>query len=416
MSNGLTTTFALDVQGLPEVIYTSPSTGSGQVGNAYLHLPGVIVAESADGETRYLLSDGLGSIRQAVDESGAVVAYNEYDPYGNSVENDSVPYGFTGEWWEDEVGLLYLRARWYAPETGVFLSVDSVEGEPPYQYVGGDVVNLTDPSGNDPCTDDDPTTICHTPPTGPGAPTIPSQLPLATGSGCNCNFTAGGYAEGVSDTISFAFRTGVEAGREIVYDFATMERATFTYETMRLFHGSDDDPKALYGVGTGLLEKVKAFYFLSLHHFDSNWHLQDEYRDRFEGYTIGVNTPVVEIGAGWMLVWSHGGHNGVTGELQVSGMGPYYAFGLGMDLPLVVSSGVMATNYTPSSDYEDYGNTIQDMQRMRDDIRSGKYEDPAPLSWPVFGEIFGILATPERDKAAAKLEQDYLYTPERCNK
>ena len=45
---GTTTTyFALDVLGLPEVIQTSPSTGSGQAGNSYLHLPGVIVAESA---------------------------------------------------------------------------------------------------------------------------------------------------------------------------------------------------------------------------------------------------------------------------------------------------------------------------------------------------------------------------------
>ena len=138
---GLSTThFALDVQGLPEVIYTSE-------GNAYLHLPGVIMAESAEGEVRYLLSDGLGSVRQGVDETGAVVAYNEFDPYGNPVQNDSTPYGFTGEWWEEDVELLHLRARWYAPDTGTFLSVDSVEGEPPYQYVRGNPVNLTDPSG-----------------------------------------------------------------------------------------------------------------------------------------------------------------------------------------------------------------------------------------------------------------------------
>ncbi len=138
---GITTTyFALDVQGLPEVIYTSE-------GNAYLHLPGVTVAESSTGETRYLLSDGLGSIRQAVDESGAVVAYNEFDPYGNPVQNDSSPYGYTGEWWQDEVELLHLRARWYSPGTGTFLSVDAVESEPPYQYVGGNPVNWTDTSG-----------------------------------------------------------------------------------------------------------------------------------------------------------------------------------------------------------------------------------------------------------------------------
>jgi hypothetical protein len=33
------------------------------------------------------------------------------------------------------------------PETGTFLSVDPVESEPPYQYVRGNPVNLTDPSG-----------------------------------------------------------------------------------------------------------------------------------------------------------------------------------------------------------------------------------------------------------------------------
>jgi hypothetical protein len=44
--DGVTTHFALDVAaGLPEVIYTSE-------GNAYLHLPGVIMTESAAGETR----------------------------------------------------------------------------------------------------------------------------------------------------------------------------------------------------------------------------------------------------------------------------------------------------------------------------------------------------------------------------
>ncbi|MCI0530025.1 MAG: RHS repeat-associated core domain-containing protein, partial [Nitrospira sp.] len=139
-----TTNFVLDVAGgLPEVIYTSE-------GNVYLHLPGVIVAESSTGETRYLLSDGLGSARQAVDENGAVVAYNEFDPYGNPVQNESGPYGFTGEWWEDEIGLLHLRARWYSVETGTFISKDPIEDEPPYQYVRGNPITLIDPSGYGP--------------------------------------------------------------------------------------------------------------------------------------------------------------------------------------------------------------------------------------------------------------------------
>jgi len=30
---------------------------------------------------------------RAVDDTGAVTGYNEYDPYGNPVENGSEPYG-----------------------------------------------------------------------------------------------------------------------------------------------------------------------------------------------------------------------------------------------------------------------------------------------------------------------------------
>ncbi len=146
---GVTTTyFALDGQGLPEVIYTSQ-------GETFLHLPGVIMTESPEGDVRYLLSDGLGSVRQAVDETGAVVAYQAFDPYGNPADNNGgEPYGFTGEWWESYSELLYLRARWLMPETGTFLSRDSVEGEPPYAYVRGRVANLTDPSGYFPTKDD----------------------------------------------------------------------------------------------------------------------------------------------------------------------------------------------------------------------------------------------------------------------
>jgi hypothetical protein len=50
-TNGTTTTFALDVQGLPEVLYTSD-------GERYLHLPGLILTDDGS-QTRHLLSDGL---------------------------------------------------------------------------------------------------------------------------------------------------------------------------------------------------------------------------------------------------------------------------------------------------------------------------------------------------------------------
>lgn len=153
---GVTTThFALDVQGLPEVIYTSPSADSG--GESYLHLPGVIMTESSSGEVRYLLSDGLGSVRQAVDETAQVVAYYEFDPYGVPVNNNGGdPYGYTGEWYGGYTHLLHLRARWYAPETGAFLSRDAWPGSTyrpnslqGYSYTGNNPVRYQDPSGFD---------------------------------------------------------------------------------------------------------------------------------------------------------------------------------------------------------------------------------------------------------------------------
>jgi RHS repeat-associated protein len=64
--------------------------------------------------------------------------------YHSSIDNS---YGYTLVWYRSYMNLLFLRARWYAPETGTFLSKDPVESEPPYLYVRGNPINGTDPSG-----------------------------------------------------------------------------------------------------------------------------------------------------------------------------------------------------------------------------------------------------------------------------
>jgi RHS repeat-associated protein len=86
-----------------------------------------------------------------------VVSYDEFDPYGNPITQHmvrSTPYGYTGEWWEAEVGLLQLRARWYEPGAGRFSSVDPWPADPsdpsssnPYLYVEANPVNRIDPNG-----------------------------------------------------------------------------------------------------------------------------------------------------------------------------------------------------------------------------------------------------------------------------
>jgi len=61
---------------------------------------------------------------------------------------------YCGEQYDSDLGLYYLRARYYNPATGRFLSRDPEEGKAydpqslhKYLYAGGDPVNRVDPRG-----------------------------------------------------------------------------------------------------------------------------------------------------------------------------------------------------------------------------------------------------------------------------
>jgi len=94
----------------------------------------------------------LGSVRGWLDGAEAFVDTMSYNPYG--VLDGAVDgYGFTGEMTDDN-GLVYLRARHYAPSIGSFVSLDPFEGmicSPMsfngYSWVEGNVANWSDPSG-----------------------------------------------------------------------------------------------------------------------------------------------------------------------------------------------------------------------------------------------------------------------------
>jgi len=72
----------------------------------------------------------LGSVRQLADASGAVILGKSYQPYGKVLDSSgsgASSFGFTGEW-TDATGLINLRARYYAPGVGRFISRDTWEG------------------------------------------------------------------------------------------------------------------------------------------------------------------------------------------------------------------------------------------------------------------------------------------------
>ena len=153
----------------------------------YIYGLDIIVQQQA--ERYYYAHDGLGSVRQLTDESGEIVETYAYDPFGVPLEGDRVynPYRFTGEAWDGEVELLYLRARYYHPATGRFVTRDPWPGDVwrpatfnAYVYTEGNPVNRVDPTGLQ-CMGPDcwhPSTVT-TPTGGPATPPVP-PVPTAT--------------------------------------------------------------------------------------------------------------------------------------------------------------------------------------------------------------------------------------------
>jgi RHS repeat-associated protein len=102
------------------------------------------------------LRASLGSLRQWTDVGGQVTYAARYAPFGSLLWQQGTapgPWGFAGEM-QDPTGLLYLRARWYDPTTGRFLTRDPLPGVPsvpaplnPYVYTLNNPVLYTDPSG-----------------------------------------------------------------------------------------------------------------------------------------------------------------------------------------------------------------------------------------------------------------------------
>jgi RHS repeat-associated protein len=164
--SGTTTRYLLDVQApLTNVIAAT----SGANTTRYVHAAGGLLSqEDAAGDWQWLLSDGLGSIRSVVDTAFLALEHRHYEPYGNLFGGtmNETPFGFTGEWRDSVTAMYYLRARYYAPGMGTFVSRDPFEGTAArsmslngYSWVEGNVANLFDktgldafdPFGQDPC-------------------------------------------------------------------------------------------------------------------------------------------------------------------------------------------------------------------------------------------------------------------------
>lgn len=111
---------------------------------------------SAEKQVTYYYTDAQGTVLAEADAQGNVTRQSDYTPYGREVigASTSAKPGYTGHMTDPDTGLVYMKARYYDPDIGRFLSVDvfrASAGDPfstnLYVYAHAAPSMLTDPDG-----------------------------------------------------------------------------------------------------------------------------------------------------------------------------------------------------------------------------------------------------------------------------
>jgi RHS repeat-associated protein len=108
---------------------------------------------------RYQFGNHLGSASLELDDQAAVISYEEYFPYGStsyqavrSQTEASKRYRYTGKERDEETGLNYHQARYYAPWLGRWTTADPgglIDGPNLYAYAAAAPTSATDPTGKE---------------------------------------------------------------------------------------------------------------------------------------------------------------------------------------------------------------------------------------------------------------------------
>ncbi len=148
--------------GYPQVVeeFTGSSPGTSTLSRVYGYGLDLLHQRQMPGNTpNFYGYDGQGSVRFLVGTNSTITDTYVYDSYGNLVSSTgstSNNYRYTGEQWDADLGMYYLRARYYQPSVGRFWTRDTYEGDSSdplslhrYLYTQGNPVNWVDPSGHE---------------------------------------------------------------------------------------------------------------------------------------------------------------------------------------------------------------------------------------------------------------------------
>ncbi len=116
ITSGITTTYSIDENG--NVITE---------GNDEIIIGNVPLAKKIDGQYYYYIYNAHGDVVMIVDESGNIKNTYRYDAWGaivSETETINNSHKYAGQYYDDDIGLIYLRARYYDPQNRRFTQED----------------------------------------------------------------------------------------------------------------------------------------------------------------------------------------------------------------------------------------------------------------------------------------------------
>jgi RHS repeat-associated protein len=155
--------YIVDISGeLPTILLELDPNSGMEIKKTYIYANSQILAQhngSYNAPRYFYLHDRLGSVRLVINSAGDVNNTYTYNPFGEMFPTEcneavSNPFKFSGQFFDDEIGQYYLRARQYDPYIGRFTSRDPIDGkfEEPltfhkYLYCTNNPINFIDPQG-----------------------------------------------------------------------------------------------------------------------------------------------------------------------------------------------------------------------------------------------------------------------------